>query len=168
MEDDESISKTQRKKQMHELQSVGVALTKLSPEQLARIEMPEQLREALLEAKRFTKHEAIRRQMQYIGRIMRDLDVAPIAAQLEALHAPSHRQTALFHLAERWRTDILADPSTIQAFVAEFPGADAARLRELAERAARERAAEKPPKHYRELFHAINAIVQERARKPQA
>lgn len=165
MEDDDLISKTRRKKRMHELQALGVALTKLSHEALAHIELPEELREAVLEAKRYTKHEAIRRQMQYIGRVMRDLDVEPIAAQLQALHAPTHQQTALFHLAERWRADILADPSTIGNFVAEFPGADAARLRDLAAKAAAERAADRPPRHFRELFHAINAAVQQRARR---
>jgi ribosome-associated protein len=162
MEDDEFISKTQRKKRMHDLQSVGAALTKLKAEQLARIEMPDELREAILEAKRFTKHEALRRQLQYIGRMMRNLDVGPIAAQLEALHAPSGRQTALFHRAEAWRDEIVADPGTIARFVEEFPGADAARLRTLATKAAAERAAERPPKHFRELFHEINAIVQGR------
>jgi ribosome-associated protein len=168
MEDDEFISKTRRKKQMHDLQSLGADLTKLSAEQLARLELPEELREAVLDAKRITKHEGLRRQLQYIGRIMRKLeDVAPIAAQLEALHAPSNRQTALFHRAEQWRTDILADPSTIGRFVAEFPDADAGILRDLAGKAAAERAAEKPPKHFRQLFHAINAVLQDHAkRKP--
>lgn len=166
MEDDEFISKTRRKKQMHDLQSVGAALTKLSAEELARLELPDELREAVLEARRITKHEGLRRQIQYIGRIMRNLDdVAPIAAQLEALHAPSHRQTALFHRAEKWRADILADPNTIGQFVAEFPGADAEALRALAAKAAAERASEQPPKHFRQLFHAINAVLQDHAKR---
>lgn len=161
MEDDDLISKTQRKKQMHDIQALGVALTKLSAEQLARLDLPEALRDAVLEAKRYTKHEAIRRQAQYIGKIMRELDVGPIAAQLKAMHEPSNRQTALFHLAERWRTEILADPGRIGEFAREFPAADPERLRDLAEAAMKERAAEKSPRHFRELFHAINAIVQD-------
>jgi ribosome-associated protein len=165
MEEDDLISKTRRKKQMHDIQSLGVALTKLSAEQLARIDLPETLREAILEAKRFTRHEAIRRQGQYIGRIMRDLDVGPIAEQLKAMHEPSNRQTALFHLAERWRTDILADLGRIGEFKREFPEADPVRLRDLAEAALKERAAEKPPKHFRALFHAINAIVQDHQKR---
>jgi ribosome-associated protein len=163
MEDDEFISKTRRKKRMHEVQALGVALTKLAPEQLARIDLPESLREAVLDAMRLTKHEAIRRQAQYIGRIMRDMDVAPIASQLSAMHAPSHRQTALFHLAERWRTEILADPATIRRFAQEFPGADEAALHDLADAANAERAAERAPKHFRELFHAIDAVIRKAA-----
>src|SRR6185312_415015 len=102
MDEDDFISKTRRKKQMHELQDVGAQLVALSAEQLARIEMPDTLREAIEDARRFTRHEARRRQIQYIGRIMRDIDAAPIVDQLTALTAPCRRQTALFHVAERW------------------------------------------------------------------
>jgi ribosome-associated protein len=165
MEEDDFISKTRRKREAKDLQDVGAALVKLSPEQLARIDLPEPLREAVLECKRFNKHEAIRRQKQYIGRIMRDMDVAPIAAQLSALEAPTKRQTALFHVAERWRDDIFADAGAIARFVHEYPGADAAKLRELADAAQREKRAGKSPKQYRRLFHALNAVVQDHARK---
>jgi ribosome-associated protein len=165
MEEDDFISKTRRKKHMIELQKVGADLVRLSPEQLARIEMPEELREAVLQCQRFTKHEAVRRQMQYIGRIMRDLDSGPIMDQLAALHAPSHQQTALFHLAEKWRDELLSDGDAATRFVKEFPEADPHRLRALCEKAHAERDAEKPPKHYRELFHVLNAIIQDHARR---
>ena len=164
-EDHDFISKTQRKRQMTELQDVGAALVKLAPEQLARIDLPETLRDAILDCQRFTKHEAIRRQMQYIGRIMRDIDAGPIAEQLAALHAPSHRQTALFHLAEKWRTRILAEADALALFTSEFPAADASALRTLADRARDERDAGKSPKHFRELFHVLNAIIQDHAKK---
>src|SRR5262245_18470676 len=113
MDEDDFISKTRRKRQMTELQDLGATLVKLSPEQVARLDLPEELRDAVLECKRFSKHEAIRRQMQYIGRIMRGIDSAPIAEALAALHAPSNKQTALFHLAERWRQELLADPEAV-------------------------------------------------------
>jgi ribosome-associated protein len=165
MEEDDFISKTQRKRRMTELQVAGAALVKLSAEQLARFDLPDNLREAVLECKRFTRHEAIRRQMQYIGRIMRNLDPGPITAQLAALEAPSKRQTALFHVAERWRTDLLADPDSIERFVKEFPAANAERLRELVAKAREEKKAAKPPKNFRELFHVLNAAVQDYSRK---
>ena len=165
MEEDDFISKTRRKKQMLELQEVGVALVKLSHEQLARIELPEELRAAILEAKRFTKHEAIRRQMQYIGRIMRDIDAAPIVEQLDALHAPSRKQTALLHVAERWRKELVEDPEAIARFLQEFPEADPQRLRTLAAEAQAEQRASRPPKRFRELFHVVNAIIQDHSRR---
>ena len=165
MDADNFISKTRRKRQMRELQDVGAALVKLSPEVIQRLQLPEALREAVLECKRFTKHEAIRRQMQYIGRIMRDLDAGPIAAQLSALAAPSHRQAALFHAAERWRQEMLADPSAIEAFLGEYPEADPHALRRLVAAAHEERGSGRPPRQYRELFHWLNALIQDHARR---
>jgi ribosome-associated protein len=165
MEEDDFISKSERKRQMTGLQVAGAALVKLSPEQLARLRLPEELREAVLECKRYTKHEAIRRQMQYIGRIMRNIDAGPILSQLAALEAPSRRQTALFHVAERWRQDFLADPESIDLFVKEFPAADPARLRELVAAAKEEKRAAKPPRNFRELFHVLNALVQDHSGK---
>ena len=161
MEEKDLISKTRRKRQMHDLQDVGAALVKLSDELLARLDLPEALRDAVRDCKRFTKHEARRRQLQYIGRIMRDYDAGPIVAQLDALSAPSHRQTALFHAAERWRRELLEDPGAIDAFVREFPEADPHALRRLVEGARAEQATERKPREYRELFHWLNALIQD-------
>lgn len=166
MDDDEFISKTQRKRQMTDLQKVGAELVRLPAEQLARMDLPEELREAVLECKRYTRHEAVRRQMQYIGRVMRNLDPAPIVEQLERLKAPSKRQTALFHVAEKWRDALLAEPEAQARFVAEFGAADASRLRTLVESARAERSASRAPKHARELFHFVNDVVQRQGKAP--
>jgi ribosome-associated protein len=164
MEEDDFISKTQRKRRMSELQDVGAELVKLSREQIRRLDLPETLREAVLECQGITRHEARRRQMQYIGRIMRDLDAAPIVAQLASLQAPSRKDTALFHLAEKWRDEMVADPQAIERFAHEFPSADAHRLGALVAAARAERAAQRTPKNFRLLFHAVNTIVQDHAR----
>ena len=113
MDEDDFISKTQRKKQMSELQDVGAALVKLSEEQVKRLELPETLREAVLDCQKITKHEGRRRQMQYIGKIMRDIDADPIMEQLNALEAPSKKQTAVFHVAEKWRQALVDDPEQV-------------------------------------------------------
>ncbi len=160
MEEDDFISKTRRKRQMRELQDAGAELVALSAEQLARIRMPESLREAVQDAQRFTRHEARRRQLQYIGRIMRDIDAGPIVEQLAALTAPSKRQTALFHVAERWREDLLSDASALERFVKEFPEADPHRIRTMVDEAREEKRAARPPRRFRELFHFLSAILQ--------
>jgi ribosome-associated protein len=165
MEEDDFISKTRRKREMKDLQDLGAALVKLSKEQLARIQMPENLRDAIEDCRKFNKHEAIRRQMQYIGRIMRNIDASPIAAQLREIEAPTKRQTALFHVAEEWRAQMLEGPDAVARFVSEFPEADANRLRELAEKAREEKRASKPPHSYRELFHVLNTFLQDHARR---
>jgi ribosome-associated protein len=165
MSEDDFISKTRRKKQMHDLQGLGAALVKLSAESLARIRMPEALREAIVAAQGITKHEARRRQLQYIGKLMRDIDAVPIAAQLAEFEAPSKRQSALFHVAERWRQELIDDPAAIERFVKDFPGADEKRLRDLLHAACAERGPGPHTRAFRELFHAVNALVQEKARK---
>jgi ribosome-associated protein len=164
MEDDDFISKTRRKRESHELQDVGAALVGLSADQLARMELPERLLDAVRACQGITKHEARRRQMQYIGKIMRDIDPAPIVEHLASLKAPSRKQTALFHVAEKWRDDLIADPNAIARFEREFPHADNHKLRALIEAARAERNARRAPKHFRELFHAVNAAVLENAK----
>jgi ribosome-associated protein len=166
MEEDDFISKTQRKRQMSELQDVGAALVKLSAEQLARLDIPEALREAVLEAKRITKHEAGRRQRQWIGKLMRHIDAGPIVEQLSALSAPTRKQTALFHVAEKWRDDVMKSDDAVARFAVEFPAANVTRLKALAGAAREERSAKRAPKVQRELFHAINTTIQDHARKP--
>lgn len=163
-DDPNFISKTRRKKQMHDLQAIGAALVKLSPEKLSRVELPPALRAAVVEAQRFSKHEALRRQLQYIGKLMRDVDAGPIADQLNAMEAPSKKQTAVFHVAEKWRQALVEDPSKVEAFVQEFSDADAGQLRELALGAGDEKRAGKPPRKYRELFHVLNGILQDHSR----
>jgi ribosome-associated protein len=166
MDEGDFISKTQRKRQSTDLQVLGAALVKLSPEQLARLGLPETLLEAVLDCKRFNKHEAIRRQMQYIGKIMRDIDAAPIAAALAGVQAPSKQQTALHHLAEKWRAELLADAGAFERFSREFPYVDGPKLRSLIEDVHAEQKASRAPKHFRELFHVLSAIVQDGAKRP--
>jgi ribosome-associated protein len=161
-ESDDFISKTRRKKDATALQVMGKELVQLGHEALARIDMPESLREAVVECKRLSKHEAIRRQMQYIGKIMRDIDAEPIAAQLAALKAPTARDNALFHLAEKWRLELLAEPEALARFTQSFPAADEKKLRTLVEQAREERAKSSGVKRFRELFHAVNAAILQR------
>ena len=163
MEPDDFISKTQRKKQMTELQDVGAALVKLTADQVKRLDLPESLREAVLECQGISKHEARRRQMQYIGRLMRNIDAAPIVEKLAALSAPSKKDTALFHVAEKWRDEMMADVRAVERFAREFPHADSHKIGAVAEAARVERAAKRAPKHFRELFHLLNAAVRQQA-----
>lgn len=166
MSDSDFISKSQKKRDMHELQAVGEQLIALSPDSLKRIELPENLLSAVLQAKDIpvSKHTARKRQRQYVGRLMRDVDVAPIIEQLNALKAPSRKQTALLHLAEQWRERLLRDDDGFDAFISEFPHAASLKIRESIAAARDESARDKPPKNFRELYHVIHALIQEKAR----
>ena len=160
MSDGTPISKTQRKMQVLALQDLGGELVALSEEQLARIELPERLRDAVMAARRITKFEAKRRQLQHIGKLMRGVEVEPIRAALDAVLAGSRRQIAAHKRIEAWRERLLAGPGAINELLAEYPGADAQRLRALVRGALRERAESRPPRSFRELYQALRALIE--------
>src|SRR5512137_1939906 len=102
-EDTSPPSKSQRKRDMHALQALGAELVRLRRDQLQRIELPEELREAIEFARRVTSHEGRRRHMQYVGKLMRQVDADAIRAALSQATGESRAAVALMHLAERWR-----------------------------------------------------------------
>lgn len=152
------LSKTRRKQEMHELQALGAALVELPEGQIRSLALGEDLREAVLEAKRISSHEARRRQMQYIGRLMREVDPAPIRARLEALEGSSAQATARHRRLEQLRERLLADDQALTDFVAAHPGADAQELRTLIRNARREQKEGRPPRAFRELFRALKSL----------
>ena len=156
---DRPPSKTQRKKEMHDLQGLGAELVELSEQQLASIDLPERLRDAVMDAREITKFEARRRQLQYIGKLMRGVDPEPLRKQLTAWQAASGAHTARLHLIERWRERLLDDEAALNDLVAEQPQADAARLRLLLRDVRREREAGRPPKSFRALFRLLDATL---------
>ena len=143
---------------MHELQALGVALAELSESQLREMRLGEDLLEAVLEAKRIRSHEAKRRQMQYIGRLMREVDPAPIRSRLAELEGSSAQATARHRRLETWRERLLGDDEALTAFAAEHPGADLQALRTLIRNARKEQKESKPPRAYRELFRVLKEI----------
>ena len=156
--EDEVISKTRRKRQMHALQCLGERLVELSVERLAKIDMPGGLRDAVMFARHVTRFEARRRQMQYIGRLMREADPAPIQAALEALDGQSAAETARVHRIERLRERLLQDEQVLGEIAASFAGADLQQLRSLRRSALNEREAGKPPRSFRELFRVLRGL----------
>jgi len=149
------ISKTQRKNEMLELQALGAALVELSDSQLAQFTLEPRLREAVDEAKRIKSHGARKRQIQYIGRLMRDLDAEPIRAGLAAIEGGSAQATARHRRLEAWRERLLADDEALTEFAAEHPGSDLQALRALIRNARKEAKEQKPPRAYRELFRFV-------------
>ncbi|HKA42414.1 MAG TPA: ribosome biogenesis factor YjgA [Burkholderiales bacterium] len=155
------ISKTRRKKDVAALQELGAELVALSDEQLAATDLPEFLRDAVLAARRITSFEARRRQLQYIGKLMRKVDAGPIRARLEAWKAPSRIHTAQFQRTEAWRKRLLAGGERVLAeLLAEYPHADERQLAGLIREARHELLENKPPKGYRALFQALRVLIE--------
>jgi len=152
---DEIVSKTRRKRQMLERQALGVALVELPESQLLEMLLEDRMREAIIEARRITSHGARRRQMQYIGRLMREIDPAPIRARLEALSSGSAQSAARHRRLEAWRERLLADDGALTAFAAEHPGADFQALRVLIRNSRKQLAQGNRARAYRELFRLI-------------
>jgi ribosome-associated protein len=152
---DELVSKTRRKREMLELQALGAALVAVPESQLAQMQLENNLLQAVLEAKRIRSHEAKRRQLQYIGRLMRDVDPEPIRAQLAAIEGSSAQAAAAHRRLESWRERLLSDDEALTAFAAEHPSADLQALRTLIRNSRKEQKEGKPPRAYRELFRFI-------------
>ena len=156
---DELVSKTKRKREMHELQALGVALVELPQAQLDGLVLDENLQKAVLEARRITSHEGRRRQLQYIGRLMRDVDPEPIRARLDQLTGSSTQAAAQHKRLEALRARLLADEGALTEFCAAHPSADLATLRALIRNSRREREEGRPPRAYRELFRLLKSIA---------
>lgn len=164
----ERPSKTQLKTQAHDLQKLGRALADLSDVQLARIDMPEELRAAIDDLRRTRSHEGRRRQLQLVGKRMRQVDAKPLQEALSATQLGSAKDALTLHKAEYWREALVTDDTHLTRFAAEHPALDLQQLRALVRRARGERAeqattpegATRYGKAWRELFQFIRPAIQ--------
>lgn len=152
-------SKTSRKKDMHALQSLGESLVDLDPARLAEIGLPERLADAIRAARTISKHEGRRRQLQFVGRLMREVDPAPIRAALERLGAVSRAERARFSAAERWRDRLIEDESALDEFVAAHADVDRVRLVTMVREARAERLRCTQPHQFRALFRFVSGAI---------
>jgi ribosome-associated protein len=155
-------SKSALKRQMTALQKLGEQLVGLSETELARIPIDsEQLLRAIAEARRIRSNSARRRHMQYIGKVMRNLDADPIAQALTDLHQQRQHNAEVFHELEQLRDQLLADgPAAIELVVARFSSADRQHLRQLIRQQQRESSSNKPPAASRKLFRYLRELAE--------
>lgn len=168
---DERPSKSQLKREMHALQALGVDLIELPKDALKRMPMPEGLADAVREARRITDHEGKRRQVQYVGRVMRTLtedEIGALRTALETHRGVNKAETAKLHWIEHTREQLLAHDDAFTAFLRNHPGADAQEGRTLIRNARKEAQQGKPPRYFRELFQWIKAAGGHPAEAPDA
>ena len=166
---EEGPSRSARKRESEELQSLGEQVAELPAETIATLPLPEPLVDALASAKRIGSFGGRRRHLQYIGKLMRRLGPGALDAVRDAVsaaRAPSARQTALLHRAERERDELLESDAALERWLADDRAADAQRLRSLI-RQARKDAREARPgeaprrgKAYREIFAIVRARLE--------
>jgi len=176
---DVDVSRTDLKKHSDYLQSLGEQLLTLRKGLMDKLDLPDRLLEALAEARRITNFEGKRRQMQFIGKLMRKLDetmVQAIEEALEVQHQGSAKDTLRLHLAEQWRDRLIADDEALQQWLALDPDADLQRLRTLIRQARKDAqaspeqsgAAPRHGKSYREIFQIVRAKLDGDAAAAQA
>ena len=158
-EDQAPLSKTRRKQAMEDLQTLGEELVALSSDRVKKIDIPEDLRDAVREAQRMPRHdEAKRRQMQYIGKLMRNVEVDPIRSALALVRGESASETAKLHRLEQLRTTLLADKKVLHEIATLYPAVDLQHLRSLRRAALKEHEQNKPPRSYRAIFQLLKEL----------
>ena len=152
-------SKTKLKADADAQQALGVRLTELPKDKLLKLNLPEDLFAAILESKKITANGATRRHRQYLGKLMREIDTAPISEQLARWEGKHTAENAYFHGLERWRDRLINDANALSEFIALHPATDSQHLRTLIRNAQKEQAAAKPPKSSREIFRILREIT---------
>ena len=169
-------SRTELKQESEALQALGEALLDLRSDLFQRLDLPEKLADAIAEAKRITNFEGKRRQMQFIGKLMRRLDeaaVAAIEAALEEQRMGSASEKIALHQAEQWRDRLIADDNALPDWLAQYPGTDIQQLRALIRQARKDAPgahdanvaqsqglAPRKGRAYRELIQLVRAQLQ--------
>lgn len=158
-------SKTQLKAEADEKQALGEALLTLRADLMARLDLPDKLRDAIADAKKITNFEGKRRQMQFIGKLMRPLDPEPIREAINEQLNGSADLTLALHLAEQWRDKLIADDAALGDWLEQYPSTDSQQLRALIRQARKDAKPEKPgeaPRHgksYREIFQLVRQAM---------
>jgi len=165
-------SKTQLKAEADEKQALGEALLTLRADLMARLDLPDKLLDAIASAKKITTFEGKRRQMQFIGKLMRPLDAEPIREAINEQLNGSAQLTLALHLAEQWRDKLVLDDEAMGSWLTEYPATDSQQLRALIRQARKDSKPEKPvsfgeaPRHaksYREIFRLVKAAMKNKA-----
>lgn len=154
------VSKTQRKQECDSMKELGEKLITLNKEELSHIHMDDELRRAIEEAQRMTSNGALKRQKQYIGKVLRSLNDETLDEQLNRVLHKHDIHSAQFKRMEKWRDSIIDDGDQgINAFLEQYPVADRHHLRQLVRNALKEKKNNKPPAAYRQIFKYIREVV---------
>ena len=160
---DDRPSKSELKRRVEALQKAGESLIELPPAQLAKMPLPDELHRAIIEAAKIrNKHAAYKRQRQYIGRLMREVDAEPILEALNDLETTHRAETTRFHEIEHWRDALLAadGANALTELIAAYPGADVQQIRNQIGKAQREIKSGRGRRAQRELFAMLRGMIE--------
>lgn len=162
----EECSKSQLKRDMLALQKLGEALIALPKAQLEKIALPEDLLEAIHFAHSLKSNSARRRHLQYVGKLMRRIDPAPIHTALARIKAENKKNIAQFHEVEKWRAQLIEEGDVaLQKLLETHPQADRQQLRQLVRNAHQDRTKNKNTGADKELFKVLCALLKTEAKQ---
>lgn len=155
------VSKSEIKRDAEQLKKLGESLIGLNAVNLAKMPLQENIREAIELAQRL-RLEARRRQIQYIGKLLRSVDPEPIQEALDKVENRHNQQQALLHKLELVRDQLVTQgDGALSTLIEEYPALDRHHLRQLIRAAQKEKQANKPPKNYREIFQYLKSMIVE-------
>lgn len=158
-EEDEAPSRSQKKREMTALQKAAEKIVKLGPELVRKSGLQEKFVDAVLEAQKIKKHEAKRRQIQFLGKIMREMDPEPILRFIENVELGNRDDAKKFHQLEQWRAGLIeGNFELINDLAEKYPNINRQHILQLARNAKKEITAGKPPKSSRALFKALRTL----------
>ncbi len=165
-DDDDRPSKSQLKREAHELQRLGDDLAALPDARLAELPMDDSLRDAVMTLRRTRSHEGRRRQLQYVGKLMRKADAEPLREAVAQIRLGGARDSLRLHEIERWRAELMADDHALTRWAAEYPDSDLQQLRALLRQARADRLPDLAPgvgqrqgRAFREIFQYIQQAL---------
>jgi ribosome-associated protein len=159
--EEELLSKSEIKREMHRLQDFGLVIVKMSKHQRSRLPLTDELKHAMVLADKITnKHEALRRHIRHIAKILSETDLEPIKHAMEVMANKHQQESVKFEKLEQMRDDLIEQGNdTIEALLTKFDGMERQKLRQLIRNAKKEHSAEKVGKHYRDLFAYLKEHV---------
>ncbi|MBA6293315.1 DUF615 domain-containing protein [Colwellia sp. MB3u-70] len=159
--EEELLSKSEIKREMHRLQDFGLIIVKMSKHQRSKLPLTDELKAAMVLADKITnKHEAMRRHVRHVAKILSEMDLEPIKQAMDVMANKHQQESVKFEKLEKLRDDLIANGNdTIEALLAECDSMERQKLRQLVRQAKKEHSAEKIGKHYRDLFTYLKEHV---------
>ena len=156
----EEVSRSQRKREADEITRLGQNISELGAADLDRIPLDESVRDAVDKLRKITSFGAKKRQLLYLGKLMRATDLEPVYAALNAIRLSANTETQRFHVMEQWRDRLIdGNDDALAEFLTQYPNADRQRMRQLIRNSQREKSQNKPPKSARELFKLLRTSL---------
>ena len=159
LDKDSVVSKTELKKDSKNIQKFGKRISELTINNIQAFKFPLTIYEATIGLKNLKSNSAKKRQVQYLGKLLREIDLTDAFLVMKQLEVGSQKEIQRNHIIEGWRDKLLSNNDSITEFFDEYPKVDRQSLRQTISNAQKEKKGNKPPKYSRQLFKLIKDII---------